>query len=264
MARGESSTTQRFATLTCTHYNRGCNLVAPCCGRVVCCHHGHDADRLCPHRLEPLHARSAITTIVCTSCKKSQPISKKCRFCKKSFGSYHCRRCVLWDNGMAFHCDQCGYCIKGNQSKTRHCKTCRKCYPIESKDHVCCGFGDCSACGLSMKGSTERLHSTPCGHPMHEKCFIKRISKTYSCPRRDCRAPIANPTEWARSRRTASSQSGRNVIVSVHCNNCHRTSETRWANGAPRCGHCRSSSTTLLPPNSPVSGTSSHRRRRQT
>ena len=59
-------------TITCVHYDRKCNIVAPCCQRVFGCRICHD--ELTPSRHGPMN-RFAIEEIICKDCHTRQGVS---------------------------------------------------------------------------------------------------------------------------------------------------------------------------------------------
>jgi hypothetical protein len=60
------------ANAACVHYERNCNVVAPCCNRVVGCRICHD--ELSPAGHPPMN-RFLIREIVCKNCNTRQPAS---------------------------------------------------------------------------------------------------------------------------------------------------------------------------------------------
>ncbi len=59
-------------TITCVHYNRKCNIIAPCCQRVFGCRICHD--ELTPSTHGPMN-RFAIEEIICKDCHTQQGVS---------------------------------------------------------------------------------------------------------------------------------------------------------------------------------------------
>lgn len=60
------------ANATCVHYERNCNIVAPCCGRIFGCRICHD--ELSPPGHPPMN-RFMIREVVCKNCHTRQPAS---------------------------------------------------------------------------------------------------------------------------------------------------------------------------------------------
>ena len=81
------------ANVACVHYERNCNIVAPCCQRVFGC-------RICHDELsDPGHApmnRFLIQQVVCKNCNTQQAVSNQCIQCQTTFGEYFCGICNLW------------------------------------------------------------------------------------------------------------------------------------------------------------------------
>jgi len=191
------------STVSCSHYRRYCNIWAPCCRKIVCCHRGHDESRSCSVSLTT--NRSSITTIICMSCKRRQTItdaSKTCRYCSQVFGQYFCRICRMWDKGPAFHCSRCGHCINNPRQETYHCTVCNMCYPITSRDHRCAIFDKCASCRQPLRGSHQRSYATPCGHTMHERCYRDILARSNICPFPGCRKPLRRSSGSSSRRRS--------------------------------------------------------------
>jgi uncharacterized CHY-type Zn-finger protein len=77
----------------CVHYERNCNIIAPCCSRVYGCRICHD--ELSPPE-HPDMNRFMVREIVCKNCHAQQPVSNQCIQCHTVFGEYHCGICNLW------------------------------------------------------------------------------------------------------------------------------------------------------------------------
>lgn len=228
---------------TCSHYQRRCSIITPCCNRVVCCISGHDSGRSCSTSLRSYRTR--INTIVCNNCGVRQAVSGQCRYCRVLFGRYFCRTCLIWDSGPAFHCTHCGYCVAARRSDTRHCFVCNKCYPLTSLHHNCASSsvinGPCAVCGHSMHASRQRLHTTRCRHTMHEKCFLQRVMLNFSCPNTNCRQPIADASDWRRALDTFTARSGNERMhVRVRCNGCGTAGLAVYRSGQAPCTVCGS------------------------
>lgn len=76
----------------CVHYERNCNIVAPCCNRIFGC-------RICHDELSPGHPpmnRFLIREVVCKNCSIRQAATNQCVNCQTIFGEYHCNICNLW------------------------------------------------------------------------------------------------------------------------------------------------------------------------
>ena len=77
----------------CVHYERNCNIVAPCCDRIFGCRICHD--ELSPAGHPPMN-RFLIREVVCKNCNTRQNTSNQCINCQTIFGEYHCSTCNLW------------------------------------------------------------------------------------------------------------------------------------------------------------------------
>lgn len=81
------------ANAACVHYERNCNIVAPCCDRIYGC-------RICHDELSPAnHAdmnRFLVREVVCKNCNARQAATNQCVHCQTVFGEYHCNICNLW------------------------------------------------------------------------------------------------------------------------------------------------------------------------
>jgi uncharacterized CHY-type Zn-finger protein len=81
------------ANAACVHYERNCNIVAPCCQRIYGC-------RICHDELSPANHpdmnRFLIREVVCKNCNTQQAASNQCINCQTVFGEYHCGICNLW------------------------------------------------------------------------------------------------------------------------------------------------------------------------
>lgn len=249
------------ATVRCVHYRRNCNLVAPCCGRVVCCHQGHDAHS-CGTSLD--RTRHRVKQVVCCSCKKIQPVGNTCRYCPRSFGENGCIPCRMWYSGDGYHCDECGICRKGKKRDMRHCAVCKVCYPIHrnganAQTHTCAinaTHRPCAGCGKDMSRSRRPCTTMRCGHSMHCDCFLQRVQTNYACPRRECRKTVANMQDWYRALESvAASQHATHQTseVSISCINCRATSRVRTNGNYRKCPSCGSNNTVRLPTNLPFS-----------
>lgn len=90
----------------CVHYERNCNIVAPCCDQVYGCRICHD--ELSPANHPPLD-RYSIREIVCKNCHTRQPArnNNRCIQCATVFGEYHCGTCNLWMSTVRVECFCC-------------------------------------------------------------------------------------------------------------------------------------------------------------
>ncbi|XP_065057661.1 RING finger and CHY zinc finger domain-containing protein 1-like [Rhopilema esculentum] len=154
----------------CEHYVRRCLLNTPCCGKMYPC-------RLCHDRNEDHEVnRFEVEILVCTQCRKDQPVSSHCKYCGILFGLYSCTKCRVFDDNDhgQFHCEECGLCRKGGRENFFHCKQCGICLTKSIKDsHKCreeSGKDKCPVCFDSIHTATEPSLAPKCGHLIHMKC----------------------------------------------------------------------------------------------
>jgi hypothetical protein len=83
----------------CVHYERNCNVVAPCCNRVFGCRICHD--ELSPPGHSAMN-RFMVRELVCKLCNTRQAASNHCINCQTVFGEYHCHMCNLWMSLVRF------------------------------------------------------------------------------------------------------------------------------------------------------------------
>jgi uncharacterized CHY-type Zn-finger protein len=87
------------ANAACVHYERNCNIIAPCCQLIYGCRICHDELSPATH---PDMNRFLVREIVCKNCHSRQPVSNQCVQCKTVFGEYHCGICNLWMSTVRF------------------------------------------------------------------------------------------------------------------------------------------------------------------
>ena len=126
-------------TIPCVHYERKCNIVAPCCGKVYGCRVCHDE---LTNGLHGQMDRFLVTEIVCKECHTRQACSNQCvnLDCGVTFAEYHCDLCNLWMglSNNPFHCDKCGFCRVGGAENYRHCDQCSMCINADTfTSHSC-------------------------------------------------------------------------------------------------------------------------------
>jgi len=240
--------------IKCTHYERICNIVAPCCGRIVGCRICHDETSPPGH---PPMNRFLIREVVCKRCGTRQATSNQCINCKIQFGEYHCNKCNLWmsKSKKPFHCDQCGFCRVGGQENFRHCSECCMCISVNVfQTHRC--FKDkyknnCPVCREDMFSSRQSPQDLPCGHAIHAHCFRKLAGFDYRCP--ICKKTVVSQQSmaaaWeARARDIAEHPMPSDLqrIVNIMCNDCETKSYARnWHFLGIQCGHCSSFNTVV-------------------
>eukprot|EP00536_Pseudo-nitzschia_multiseries_P010239 jgi/Psemu1/258821/estExt_Genewise1Plus.C_3060007 len=164
----------------CTHYERNCTLIAPCCGAAFGCRICHDECPILPPLLiakraartrrstrsasmpggwtnmrertrtpqETHHTidRFAVKEIICRKCyTKQSSKTNKCvnLSCGVEFGEYHCSICNLWmsNEEKPYHCADCGFCRVGGSENFRHCHDCGMCIDKTLYDNHNCKSG---------------------------------------------------------------------------------------------------------------------------
>eukprot|EP00574_Skeletonema_japonicum_P004494 CAMPEP_0201719798 /NCGR_PEP_ID=MMETSP0593-20130828/4919_1 /ASSEMBLY_ACC=CAM_ASM_000672 /TAXON_ID=267983 /ORGANISM="Skeletonema japonicum, Strain CCMP2506" /LENGTH=187 /DNA_ID=CAMNT_0048210317 /DNA_START=89 /DNA_END=649 /DNA_ORIENTATION=- len=92
-----ASGSERREVVACVHYERKCNVIAPCCGAEFGCRVCHDDDTG-SSACGPMD-RFAVKEIVCKECNTRQPsATNKCvnEECGVTFAEYHCGKCNIW------------------------------------------------------------------------------------------------------------------------------------------------------------------------
>ena len=138
----------------CKHYERKCEVLAPCCDKFYSCRlcHDEDEDKAC--KTEHMD-RHEVQKVRCTDCGEVQSAGEKCSGCGVTFAEYFCSCCRMYSTPTAagiYHCEGCGICRVGKRENFFHCETCKACFTHESKtrgDHVCIDSSlsqDCPIC----------------------------------------------------------------------------------------------------------------------
>lgn len=238
----------------CVHYERNCNIVAPCCNIVYGCRICHD--ELSPSGHSPMN-RFLVREVVCKLCGTRQAASNQCISCHSLFGEYHCNLCNLWMSlsKKPFHCTQCGFCRVGGVDAFRHCNECCMCISVSVFDtHQC--FKDkyknnCPVCREDMFSSRQSPQDLPCGHAIHAHCFRKLAGFDYRCP--ICKKTVVSQQSmaaaWeARARDIAEHPMPGDLqrIVDIMCNDCEMKSHRRnWHFLGIQCPNCNSFNTVV-------------------
>lgn len=160
----------------CTHYERKCTIIAPCCGAAFGCRICHDECPFLPPAkygvqkasIRPLAKskkgksrasslpsswtdmpkseqheinRFEIREIICRECLTRQTSkTNTCINCHAQFGEYHCEICNLWMSAdeEPYHCHDCGFCRVGGRDNFKHCNDCGMCIDVTLfNDHNC-------------------------------------------------------------------------------------------------------------------------------
>lgn len=270
------------ANTACVHYERNCNIVAPCCDRVFGCRICHD--ELSPNGHLPLN-RYFVREVVCKNCSTRQGASNQCINCQTIFGEYHCGVCNLWMSTVRqktilestmllcfwtcpsnnksialqakkpFHCQQCGFCRVGGVENFRHCSECCMCISVSVfESHQC--FKDkyknnCPVCREDMFSSRQSPQDLPCGHAIHAHCFRKLAGFDYRCP--ICKKTVVSQQSmaaaWeARARDIAEHPMPADLqrTVDIMCNDCEtKSTNQRWHFLGIQCPSCSSFNTVV-------------------
>ncbi|GLD99906.1 hypothetical protein PINS_up008634 [Pythium insidiosum] len=182
----------------CSHYRRGCRVLAECCKEWVGCRLCHD-ERFPDHKID----RHAIRQMQCLECETIQPCARECSNCGTVVGEYCCLHCNLFDHDgeskKIFHCDDCGICRVGGRENYFHCKTCCGCYPHSLNNKHRCLEGsmhrECAICLEVTFASIEGVNVLPCGHVLHASCFKKYVRfGNVVCPL--CQSDIFTPSDY--------------------------------------------------------------------
>ena len=243
--------------ILCSHYERECEVVAPCCNQVYSC-------RLCHDNVED-HTlpRFEIEEVVCRKCGERQLASNQCsnRECGVEFATYYCSVCHLWIGGEGaktkkpFHCEKCGICRVGGRENFTHCDECCMCIRNDLSEHHCIKDkykNMCPVCREDMFSSRQSPIELACGHCIHNKCFQTLAQFDYRCPicKKTACDEVVMEEEWAsRARDIQMQPMPANLcrIVSIICNDCTgKTAGLTWHFLGVQCPSCRSFNTSIL------------------
>ena len=145
---GVDEESEQEAVVSCIHYERKCNIVAPCCQRTFGCRLCHDD--IMSHPSSKMSSnnnaannntakckipmdRYAISQIICKACHTLQSSKTNvCLHCQTSFAEYHCVICNIWMSNTQhpFHCSKCGMCRVGGSENYKHCDMCGMCLSV--------------------------------------------------------------------------------------------------------------------------------------
>jgi len=267
----------------CTHYERNCYIVAPCCNQVFGCRICHD-DIRCSNTSSAIGAsgrkgakmaclpldRFSIGEIVCRKCSRRQNSkTNKCIECDTPFGEYHCQICNLWmtKSKSPFHCAKCGICRVGGRDNFVHCDLCCMCVSRSSHNnksdnnnssstttpqHKCIRDKyktNCPVCQENLFFSRQSPQDLPCGHTIHSHCFRKLAGFDYRCP--VCKKTIVPSASMSsawniRAREIALQPMPSELArsVSIICNDCEKkTGGLSWHVFGVQCPECDSFNT---------------------
>lgn len=256
----------------CSHYQRNCSIVAPCCNRVFGCHVCHDESKATSstsannqiHDNDFSNAtppcqfdRFSIQHIVCNLCLTRQDSKRnECVCCNSEFGEYHCPHCNLWmtQEKKPFHCSDCGFCRVGGQENFYHCQQCCMCIATVCRQHNCRSDkfkNDCPVCREDLFSSRQPSVELPCGHAIHTHCLVELSSFDYRCP--ICKKSVVSQEimkeAWTSRALDISMQSMPNCLhrmVNILCNDCEaRTANQTWHILGVQCAKCESFNTVI-------------------
>ncbi len=242
------------SAIPCVHYERNCNIIAPCCQKVFGCRVCHDELTNLSHG--PMD-RFKIKEIVCKKCGVRQPTSNQCISCNITFGEYHCNICNLWmeESKQPFHCDKCGFCRVGGRENYQHCDHCAMCLSVNLiNSHKCVKDkykNNCPICREDMYTSRSVPQDLPCGHAIHSHCFRMLAAFDYRCP--ICKKTVVSQASmasaWAqRAMEIERQPMPRDLsrVVTIICNDCEVRSEgMSWHFLGVQCPACQSFNTVV-------------------
>jgi len=245
------SETEDPVKLGCSHYQRKCKLVGPCCNKAYNCRFCHD-EEAANHELD----RGSVTEVVCLVCSTRQGVSNLCSTpdCGIVFGgAYFCAVCKLFDDvdKGQFHCDGCGICRAGGRDKFSHCDTCGLCLP-SGKTHKCISntsHNNCPVCLEDIHTSRLEAHIPPCSHLLHMECFVGMMKQgLYACPTcglsmQDMSRVWANIDSEVASTPMPTEYAG--LYREILCKDCNKTCTAVFHIVGMKCSSCGSYNTTL-------------------
>ncbi|XP_017050434.1 RING finger and CHY zinc finger domain-containing protein 1 [Drosophila ficusphila] len=233
----------------CAHYKRRAMFVTPCCNKFYKCRFCHDENET--HHFD----RKTLTELICSECNTRQTVREQCENCGVRFGKYTCLICNLFDDAdkQQYHCHGCGICRIGGAENFFHCEVCNMCLPIQLKidGHRCVeniSRSHCPVCLGDIHTSRIPCHIPDCGHLLHKMCFDQLLaSGHYTCP--TCQTSLIDMTAlWEylddQALRMPVPLKYENQRVHIFCNDCHKTSKTKFHFIGLKCMHCGAYNTT--------------------
>ncbi|XP_017111411.1 RING finger and CHY zinc finger domain-containing protein 1 [Drosophila elegans] len=244
-----TSTTPEALRFGCAHYKRRAMFVTPCCNKFYKCRFCHDENET--HHFD----RKTLTELICSECNRRQTVREQCENCGVRFGKYTCLICNLFDDAdkQQYHCHGCGICRIGGAENFFHCEVCNMCLPIQLKidGHRCVeniSRSHCPVCLGDIHTSRIPCHIPDCGHLLHKMCFDQLLaSGHYTCP--TCQTSLIDMTAlWEylddQAKRMPVPLKYENQRVHIFCNDCHKTSKTKFHFIGLKCVHCGAYNTT--------------------
>ncbi|XP_016964054.1 RING finger and CHY zinc finger domain-containing protein 1 [Drosophila biarmipes] len=242
-------TTPESMRFGCAHYKRRAMFVTPCCNKFYKCRFCHDENET--HHFD----RKTLTELICSECNRRQTVREQCENCGVRFGKYTCLICNLFDDAdkQQYHCHGCGICRIGGAENFFHCEVCNMCLPIQLKidGHRCVeniSRSHCPVCLGDIHTSRIPCHIPDCGHLLHKMCFDQLLaSGHYTCP--TCQTSLIDMTAlWEylddQAERMPVPLKYENQRVHIFCNDCHKTSKTKFHFIGLKCVHCGAYNTT--------------------
>ncbi|KAF3766140.1 zf-CHY-domain-containing protein, partial [Cryphonectria parasitica EP155] len=235
--------------LGCVHYKRNIKVQCAECDKWYTCRLCHDDAE--EHTLPRKHTKN----MLCMLCGHAQKASDTCAHCGESAASYYCNICKLWSddvNKHIYHCDDCGICRvgRGLEKDFFHCKTCRACISIATKDdHKCierATDANCPICNDDMFSSPQQVIFMECGHPIHRNCFQQYMNTSYKCPL--CSKSIVKMDALFLNlaniiKEQPMPEEYRGIRSVLFCNDCSAKSSTDYHFLGLRCQICQSFNT---------------------
>jgi RING finger/CHY zinc finger protein 1 len=238
----------------CEHYNRGCDLLFPCCETFFPCRFCHD-DKMDSYETDPKKShkadRKSIEQIKCRICSEVQDISSKCIKCESVLGSYFCNICKLLDldDKGQFHCDKCGICRQGGSDNFEHCDKCGICNVLAEHECKIKLDGECPVCLEDMFSSINSTTKMRCGHWIHVNCLSEYGKYNYKCPL--CSKSLHDLSEIDRylEHQIDNNEMPEEYIdkkVNILCNECSAKSLVKMHFYGHKCSECLSYNTKLI------------------
>lgn len=247
----------------CKHYQRTCEIMAPCCNIFYVCHNCHDEQYKGvkgPGCLVERLDRKQIKTIKCLKCNKEQDSNNICKYCENVFAKYYCKSCNLFENNpkkKIYHCDGCGICRIGIKEDYFHCNKCKACLNISAKaNHKCNDDGlnsNCPVCLENLFYSRESSYPLSCCQNwIHVSCFRKYVKNFVNCP--FCsksivsmpKEEIENIDKLIEETKELLPKEFKEKKVSILCNDClKKTENIEFHPYGMKCSNCGSYNTKM-------------------
>lgn len=246
----------------CKHYQRTCEILAPCCNIFYVCHLCHDEQYKGvkgPGCLVERLDRKAIKKIRCMKCSKEQDSSQKCDNCDNIFADYYCSVCNLFESNpykKIYHCDGCGICRLGQKGDYFHCDKCKACFNKNMANHKCSEDTLNQNCPICLENLFySRKPSTVlecCNNWIHCHCFNKYVKTSSNCPLCS-KSLVKMPKETIEKFDKLIEETKDNLPqelkdkkVTILCNDClKKTEDINFHPIGMKCAHCSSYNTKM-------------------